>query len=305
MSKFVSFVVLNLLCLLKFALPQATYQCGIRVSLVGRGSQVERGLWPWHVAVFRRKERDEQFKYYCGGTLISERHILTAALCVVDHKDSSSFHVDLYEFQVHLGQYNLSEVSDSVMIRGVTKAYVHPNFQILENDIAVLVMQLSVKYSDAVIPICLPQNADDVEELVGQRGWITGWRKMENGAISEVLRMISLPVISHEKCIQSDWALATILHEHVFCAGKNSGTKPGEGDGGGGIYISDGDRWLLRGIVFVTSENSVYTTFLSVQPYLTWIEDILAKNETRQDFPVNHFTNFVQVFYHKLKAKTG
>lgn len=265
---------------------------------------MERGLWPWHVAVFRNNGKDDQFKYYCGGTLISERHVLTAALCVAERKGRNSLPVVPYEMQLHLGQYNLSEVSDSVMIRDVSKAYVHPKFNILDNDIAVLVMRLPVKFSDAVIPICLPQNVDDVEELVGQRGWITGWRKMENGATSDVLRMISLPVVSHEQCIASDRTLALVLSKNVFCAGKFSGTKPGQGDGGVGMYISDGDRWLLRGIGFSATENTMYTVFLNVQRYLAWIEDILAKNESHQDYAINNFTSFVQILFHKLKANT-
>ena len=47
--------------------------------------------------------------------------------------------------------------------------YSPPSFN---NDLALLELHKSVNFSPLVIPICIPDNVND---LVGKTGWITGW----------------------------------------------------------------------------------------------------------------------------------
>ncbi|XP_029711762.2 uncharacterized protein LOC115256855 isoform X1 [Aedes albopictus] len=290
MNQFVCFLVLCFLCSIQFS--EASYQCGIRqhglVPLIKDGWQVEEGQWPWHVAVFNRLKSTDRFKYGCGGTLVNEKHTLTAAHCVKRKRS----HV-LYEIELHFGQHNLSKWTDNVVIRDVSKIHVHPEYEPNKNDIAVLVMRLPVEYSDTVIPICLDQKVHrDLRELEGKSGWVTGWGMTENGTISDVLRTTSLSVVSYVTCLKDDPNLyGKSLNEKVFCAGNNTGSSPGQGDSGGGMYISDGDRWQLRGIISFGKFNelmqsidaSKYIVFANVEWYLTWIKEIFAANEPRQD----------------------
>lgn len=50
---------------------------GIGSKIVG-GRVSDKGAWPWMAALLR--DNDEQF---CGGSLITDLHVLTAAHCVV------------------------------------------------------------------------------------------------------------------------------------------------------------------------------------------------------------------------------
>ncbi|XP_062700832.1 uncharacterized protein LOC109422070 [Aedes albopictus] len=297
MCKLVCFMVWSLLCLPEFVLPQATYQCGIRqhgvLPLVGKGSEVEEGHWPWHAAVFQRLKSDDPFKYGCGGTLVNERHVLTAAHCVVKRIARNQLPAITYEIELHFGQHQLSNVTDSVVIRDVSKAHVHPQYALNRNDIAVLAMRLPVDYSDTVIPICLDQKVDsDLRELEGQRGWITGWGKTENGNLSDILQTASMTVIGYVSCLKDDPLLnGHVLNENVFCAGSQNKADPGLASSGSGMYISDGDRWILRGIVSLGKYNELkqeveplkYTVFVNVQPYLIWIKEVIAESEPRKD----------------------
>ncbi|KXJ78224.1 hypothetical protein RP20_CCG005220 [Aedes albopictus] len=293
MCKLVCFIVLNLLGLPEFTLPQATYQCGIRqhgvIHLVGRGSQVEEGHWPWHVAVYQRLKGDDPFEYGCGGTLVNERHVLTAAHCVVRRTARNQLPAIMYEIELHLGQHELSKVTDSVTIRDVSKAHVHPEYAPNRNDIAVLEMRLPVEYSDTVIPICLDQKVDrDLRDLENESGWITGWGKTENGNLSNVLRTASMPVVGYMKCLKDDPVFyGHILNESVFCAGNKNETSPGPGDSGGGMYISDGDRWILIGIISLGKYNELrqevnffkYIVFVNVLHHLTWMKEVFAESD--------------------------
>ncbi|KXJ73929.1 hypothetical protein RP20_CCG014694 [Aedes albopictus] len=114
----------------------------------------------------------------------------------------------------------------------------------------------------------------------------------EKGTISDVLRTASLPVVSYVTCLKDDPNLfGKSLNEKVFCAGNKTGASPGPGDSGGGMYISDGDRWQLRGIVSFGKFNelkqsidaSKYIVFANVQWYLTWVKEIFAESEPRLD----------------------
>nr|XP_029736410.1 uncharacterized protein LOC109401090 [Aedes albopictus] len=297
MKFLVQLPVFSVLCFIHLRLTDAFYQCGIRqhgfLPLVHQGWVVEEGQWPWHAAVFHKID-GVGFQYKCGGTLVNERHVLTAAHCVVKRISRNLLlPAILHEIELHFGQHNLSKVTDNVVIRDVSKAHVHPEYGVHRNDIAVLVLRLPVEYFEYVIPICLDQKVDrDLRELEGLRGWIAGWGTTENETISEVLRTSSLPIVGHVQCLKDDRLLfGNILDENVFCAGYRNGTSPGPGDSGGGLYVSDGDRWVLRGIVSFGKLNEVkhnvdpykYTVFVNVQQYLTWVKEVLAESEPQRD----------------------
>lgn len=280
----------SLFGLLLVALPIASYHCGIRkhdfAQLVHRGWKVEEGQWPWHGAIFHRQPPNGNLLYVCGGSLLSEKHLLTAAHCVVNRKTKLPWPVALLE--IHLGQKNLSVVTNQVQIRDVSKIYVHPEYSTHRNDIAMLVMRLAVAYTDIVIPACIDQRADrDLRDLEGQLGWVAGWGTTEMRNVSHVLRMASLPVVSYLACTKNDAGLfARLVSETVFCAGDLNGTSPGTGDSGGGMYFNDGDRWVLRGIVSFAKideqkqevDTSKYAVFVNVQRFLTWIREVMAED---------------------------
>ena len=53
--------------------------CGIKPAHIVGGSEVTPYSLPWQVGLVEKN----QDAPYCGGTLISDRHILTAAHCIV------------------------------------------------------------------------------------------------------------------------------------------------------------------------------------------------------------------------------
>lgn len=292
MSFLARVVLFSVLSLVRSEILESSSECGIRhrgtLPFVEQGRDTGGVEWPWHTAVFHKQE-DVGFIYAGGATLISERHVLTAAHLVVKRQARKSSPAIMREIELHFGQHNLSMITDNVVIRDIGEAHVHPEYAMHRNDIAVLVMRLAVEYSGYVRPICLDQNADrDLRELEGQRGWITGWGTTENGTLSDVLRTISLPVVGHLECLKDDPIFfGNVLDEKVYCAGDRNGTSARPGHGGGGMYVNDGDRWVLRGIVSFGKINALrqmdpfsYTVFVNVQQYLPWIKEIIANSGT-------------------------
>ncbi|KAK8728842.1 hypothetical protein OTU49_017470, partial [Cherax quadricarinatus] len=87
------------------------------------------GEYPWHVAILRRTD-----KYVCGGALIDERHVLTAAHCV-HGMSGNEVKVRLGEWDVHSHTefYHHLDMSTDFMV-------IHPDYYAgnLHNDIALI-----------------------------------------------------------------------------------------------------------------------------------------------------------------------
>ncbi|XP_065088137.1 putative serine protease 47 [Ochlerotatus camptorhynchus] len=283
--------------LLAFGLVQiyplgASYQCGIRkhsfVPRMHRGWAAEEGQWPWHGALFHKTQTDSH-EYACGATLLNQKHVLTSAHCVINR--NSHYPLPANRFELHFGQQNIAKMNGHVQVRKVSDVHVHPEHSTHKNDVAMLVMKFPVQYTDFVIPICMDQRADsDLRNLEGQRGWITGWGTTESGVISDVLKTASMPVVGYLQCFNDDQILfGNLLNRNVFCAGERNGTSPGTGDSGGGMYFSEGDSWVLKGIISFAKademrnevDTSKFAVFVNVQRFLPWIKQIMSPTVER------------------------
>ncbi|XP_055530752.1 serine protease grass-like [Wyeomyia smithii] len=108
---------------------------------------------PWLVLFYYPDEK----VHFCHGTLLTQSHILTSAVCASNMVVNST--------EVALGEYDLStqqdcvdiECSDPVQKRLVQKIITHEGFKqdTFENDIALIVVR-EVALSDSIKPICLP-----------------------------------------------------------------------------------------------------------------------------------------------------
>ena len=109
------------------------------------------GDFPW-IGALGWGVAGEKQEYRCGGTLITSKHILTAAHCIKDGGPNT----------VVLGEVNLE--SDGVQQKSIRVAQIkiHPQYvgePYLHNDIAVLELEHAVDFSAGVQPACLPGRA--------------------------------------------------------------------------------------------------------------------------------------------------
>lgn len=112
------------------------------------------GQWPWHVALY--SFQDVRTFYRCGGTLISQFHVITAAHCVTVRTSSSQL-ISISYLGVYIGKMNLKGHEDFTQYRGISKIYLHPNYNatLYFNDIAILKLTQPAKFTKFVRPCCL------------------------------------------------------------------------------------------------------------------------------------------------------
>merc|ERR1712045_656940 len=195
--------------------------CGIegpaRAGRIVGGHEAEEHEWPWQVALFI----DDA--WFCGGSLINENYVLTAAHCA----DGASY------FDIMAGAHNVRAASEPNRVEVTSfNGWTHPQWDdsTLANDIALIELPSPMSFNDYIKPSCLPTAGDsaDPKETVTCKGW--GKPSDSAGGISPVLRCVDdIPVMSNAECN----AVYGIVGDGIVCIDTTGGRGTCNGDSGG------------------------------------------------------------------------
>lgn len=249
-------------------------------QLVVGGETVKRGAWPWLVAIYLKGVRGSSFN--CGGILISAGTVVTAAHCLrLSDRTYQPHDVVLY-----LGRNNIVDPIDSdVKAAYVKQIIVHNDYMTngtsYDADIAIILLQERVQFTEFIRPICLWSGDDSVSGIEGQLGTVVGWGRDEVGnALTAEPKKITIPVVSEAECLRSSDTYRYITSQRTFCAGDRDGTGPCNGDSGSGLAFKIDNKWMLRGIVSAALADPIsstcnlgeYVVFTDVAKFVGWIK---------------------------------
>nr|XP_029725630.1 uncharacterized protein LOC109426652 isoform X5 [Aedes albopictus] len=240
----------------------------------------EFGEYPWQVAILKKDPKESV--YVCGGTLIDNQYIITAAHCVKTYNG--------FDLRVRLGEWDVNHDVEfyPYIERDVISVQVHPEYYAgtLDNDLAILKMDRPVDFTGTphISPACLP---DKFTDFSGQRCWTTGWGKDafgDYGKYQNILKEVDVPIVNHHQCQnqlrQTRLGYSYNLNPGFICAGGEEGKDACKGDGGGPLVCDRNGSWQVVGIVswgIGCGKANVPGVYVKVAHYLDWINQVRGR----------------------------
>uniref|UniRef100_A0A672JVH8 chymotrypsin n=1 Tax=Sinocyclocheilus grahami TaxID=75366 RepID=A0A672JVH8_SINGR len=262
-----TFTIFSITCL---ALVASALGCGVPAikpqtigSRIVNGQNAISGSWPWQVSL----QLPNSF-HFCGGSLINENWVLTAAHCAVL--------VDYHS--VILGEHNRGSDAEPIQDKLVSKVITHPlyNRATFNNDIALLKLSAPVTFTPRISPVCLAPSNSSI--LPGTRCFTTGWGQTATTSHPEILQQTGVPIISPAVCRQI-WGQNRIT-DAMICAGA-SGSSSCQGDSGGPLVCEISGVWTLVGSVSwetSTCDTRFPAVYARISQLRSWIDMTIASN---------------------------
>uniref|UniRef100_A0A672JV36 chymotrypsin n=1 Tax=Sinocyclocheilus grahami TaxID=75366 RepID=A0A672JV36_SINGR len=276
-------------CLMNNVLCSVITGCGVPAikpqtigSRIVNGQNAISGSWPWQVSL--QVTLPNSF-HFCGGSLINENWVLTAAHCdkLVSKLSLVTIHLLFLYVQV----------------------ITHPlyNRATFNNDIALLKLSAPVTFTPRISPVCLAPSNSSI--LPGTRCFTTGWGQTATTSHPEILQQTGVPIISPAVCRQI-WGQNRIT-DAMICAGASGSsscqvyedksrrnTLPyqccccsisnvcfSQGDSGGPLVCEISGVWTLVGSVSwetSTCDTRFPAVYARISQLRSWIDMTIASN---------------------------
>ncbi|XP_063700114.1 coagulation factor IX-like [Culicoides brevitarsis] len=237
------------------------------VRIIG-GSSVKPNEIPFVVSV------QSGGVHVCGGSILNENYVLTAARCVEESEDLT----------VVAGEHNLEDDDGNEQKREVAEVKVHEYYyrnkdkDFGAHDLALLKVAEPFELNDRVSKINLPEKKDTYP---AGTALTAGWGKV--GGIlgipreTDVLHKVEMDIQTQRKCLE-DWDDEISTNRYI-CAGSAS-KRLCEGDVGGPLAQGNKDEATLVGVATYGPCGSLgfkNNLFVQVSKYLDWINEKLEE----------------------------
>ncbi|XP_053197274.1 serine protease 33 [Scomber japonicus] len=250
-------------------------QCGrppIAENRIVGGMDATDGAWPWQVDIHKAAI------HICGGSIITQNWVLSAAHCFPNPSDVDSYII--YAGRYQLNGYNPHESTHYVSQVVIPYGYVEPQSG---KDLVLVQLSNPVTWSDYARPICLP--ASGILFPGGMQCYVTGWGNIRVDVPlsgSAPLQEVQVPIISQSSCQEMYRMEQVDILYDMICAGFQEGGKDScQGDSGGPLVCQMvNGTWVQAGVVSFglecAKENQpgVYTRLTS---YSSFISDTIPE----------------------------
>ncbi|XP_045212294.2 uncharacterized protein LOC123563518 [Mercenaria mercenaria] len=233
------------------------------------GFTAAKGFYPWQVGV-RRLVSMGIYGHWCGGTILSEHWILSAAHCF---SDLSKGHI-----VVRTGDHD-NKVEDDFEQEFELEYLINHRLydeSTYDYDIALLKIKqkdgAGIKFNDHVQPACLPEQT--TEYVDGQKCHVSGWGKTESG-YQNLLKSARVPIIGDDTC----QILYKDITDKMVCAGYLAGGIDScAGDSGGPLVCDINGRYTVMGATSWgagCAEANAPGVYTRVTEFIPWIKSTI------------------------------
>uniref|UniRef100_A0A3Q2CEM9 Peptidase S1 domain-containing protein n=1 Tax=Cyprinodon variegatus TaxID=28743 RepID=A0A3Q2CEM9_CYPVA len=172
------------------------------------GQDAQPGAWPWQV-YFTTNDSS------CGGSLINDQWVLTAAHCINSNKNNT------------------------VKEKSICQKWWYFTS---ENDICLLKLSAPINFTNYIQPVCLASENSTFHD--GVTSLVTGFGVTDSGHTS-TLQEVEVPIVGNNRCTYLDT-------NNYLCAGLQQGGKDScQGDSGGPLVVQNQNSsiWVQAGVV--------------------------------------------------------
>jgi len=233
-------------------------------SIVVNGKDVNTNeRYPWLVAL-----RTASGHHFCGGALISDSWILTAAHC-----QFSTYH----DVVVAKTTFRDFPHPDETIIRGV-KVVDHPEasvtaFGTWDFDFELVKLANKIRFDGKLSPICLPP-AD--EQFAGEKCWLAGWGRIQATPKKYAEKLQEVKTRVNYYCGHYE----SLVSKASFCAGFNGASSGCSGDSGSPLVCPGRNGFVVAGVASWASMDcapGAPTGFAKVAHVRDWILSVMDK----------------------------
>lgn len=243
----------------------ATYEAKTIDTRIVDGTPAVNFQFPWHVSLRIRVINSDR-ESFCGGALISDLFILTAASCLRQ----------IERIQCDFGSTHFSQ---PLLTLHSTAILIHPNYNanFNTNDLAIIRLPQPVTFSTSIRAINLPTQSQANDNFEDREVYVAGFGvTLPNGNVmSEQLRFAHQRVIPNSVCLQHFGS--QFIQPPTMCATgiNNSLQTPCFGDRGGALVSHIAGTWTLVGITSLFHpagcSGLAPAGYSRVTPHLQWI----------------------------------
>jgi len=249
------------------------------------GSDASIHEYPWMAAL--KYEKDGRLpQIACGGSLINQRYVLTAAHCLTQEWKLGKL------IQVVLAEYHLLNTTDCVGEVCVNASHIdiekmifHKNYssETNENDIGLIRLKDNIEYSEFIRPICLPTTVGLVPSKPPDMLEISGWGETLRARLSQIKQSLFVPVYDFTECKNKYSKLPNSninLSESQLCAGGRNREDACKGDSGGAlmkVFNKSDKRYVIEGVLSfghsLCTEEGWPSVYSRVSSFESWIRE--------------------------------
>jgi hypothetical protein len=244
-----------------------SYDDGDEEDRIVGGSNTPITAVPWQVSI----QTSGGF-HFCGGSIIDEEWILTAAHCMTNNNGSPS---STGNMRVKAGVTNKN---DSGQVRTIANLYVAPGYDgdtSNGHDAALLQLSSPLDLSGSSAS-AVALSVDDAYASPGVDALVSGWGTLSSGGSSPVtLQSVEVPIVSNADAAAaygSGSVTADQIGAGIIGVG---GVDACQGDSGGPLVVSAPSGYQLAGVVswgYGCADPDYPGMYSRVSSFVGWIE---------------------------------